>query len=332
MRSLGRALAALMVSLSCAVALADKVATLPARGPAPVNERVSIRTASETGSKALGHTTISETEIVQGEAAAGEKAGTSEGMIAIGKTTGADWVVEPTVSSNEYGTSVDLKVCQVATGRIETLARAFDPKVDHTTQITEMLLLMLRPQGIGDDPLPWAKKKDEKAKPPPEVLPRAKPQSQTPPAPKIVWGESGTVSIGASGGFGTLALRDERATKSPRIFAWTLHGNVAIPAVKGLELTARFGATYGPGNGIGGDAGARYMFAFGGIALGVGANVGGFGALGSGVAGVTLGLDPTISLAVAKPVQIELAWKNRFVTTSPALLFTSADLAFLVRF
>lgn len=309
------------------VALADKVATLPSRGPAPDTVRVSIHNAADTAEKALGHTTISETEIIQGEAAAGDKAGTSEGMIAIGKTTGADWVVEPTVASNEYGTNVELRVCQVATGRIETLARDLDPKVDHVTQITEMLLLMLRPQGIGDDPLPWAKK-TEKPKPPPEVLPKPKPVV----TPKVVWGASGRVSIGASGGIGTLAVRDERATGRPRFFAWTIHGNFAVPKVKGLEITARFGATHGPGNGIGGDLGARYMLSSGGLAFGVGANLGGFGAFGSGIAGMTLGLDPTISLALARSVQLELAWKNRYVTSSPKLLFTGAELALLVRF
>jgi hypothetical protein len=327
MRSMIRAAAVALVTITCGVALADKVANLPARGAAPDKERVSIHNASETASKSLGHTTISESEIIQGEAAAGDKAGTSEGMIAIGKTTGADWVVEPTVASNEYGTHVELKVCQVATGRIETLARDLDPKLDHTTQITEMLLLMLRPQGVGDDPLPWAKK-TEKPKPPPEVLPKPKPKVEE----KIVWGEHGTVSIGASGGIGTLAVRDERATKSPRFFAWTLHGNFAIKQVKGLEVTARFGGTHGPGNGIGGDVGARYMIAAGGIAFGAGANIGGFGALGSGIAGVSLGLDPTISLALGKSVQLELGWKNRYVTSSPLLLFTGGDLALLVRF
>lgn len=312
-----------------ALALADKVATLPARGTAPIAERASLRTSTETAGKALGHTTISEQDIVQGEAAAGDKAGTSEGMIAIGKTTGADWVVEPTIASNEYGTNVELKVCQVASGRIETLSRDLDPKVDATSQVTEMLLLMLRPQGLGDDPLPWAKKKDEKHVVPPEVLPKPKPAPVTPP---LLWGENGRISIGAGGGIGTLAVRDERAPKSPRFFAWTLHGNVAIPTVKGLELTVRFGGLHGPGNGLGGDVGARYMIAASSFAFGLGANVGAFGALGSGIAGVSLGVDPTLSLAIAKPVQIDLAWKNRYVPAEEPLLFTSAELAILARF
>lgn len=329
MRRYAAALGAVAAIVWSCAALADKVANLPARGPAPLAERANIRAAAETGAKALGHATITETDIVQGEAAAGDKAGTSEGMIAIGKTTGADWVVEPTVASNEYGTHVELKVCQVASGRIETLARDLDPKVDATTQITEMLLLMLRPQGVGDDPLPWSKKKDEKPKPPEVVLPKPKPAPVTPP---LVWGEHGKISVGAAGGIGSLAVRDERATKSPRFFGWTLHANYALPTVKGLELTLRFGGTHGPGNGLGGDVGARYMIAASSFAFGLGANLGGFGALGSGVAGVSLGLDPTLSLALAKPVQLELAWKNRYVPSEAPLLFTSAELAILARF
>lgn len=327
MRILFRALAFSAAALVTASALADKVATLPSRGPAPMAEKTSIHSAAETGSKALGHTTISEADIIQGEAAAGEKAGTSEGMIAIGKTTGADWVVEPTVMSNEYGTNVELKVCQVATGRIETLSRDLDPKIDATTQITEMLLLMLRPQGLGDDPLPWAKKKDDKAKVPDAVLPGPK---VAPPPPPLIWGEHGKVSIGASGGFGSVVVRDARAAGPARFFAWTLHGNYLV--TKGVELTARVGAIHGPGNAVAGDVGARYMLIAGGIAIGAGANLGGFGAAGSGIAGVTLGLDPTISLALGRSVQLELSWKNRYVPAAQPLLFTSGELALLARF
>jgi len=313
-------------------ALADKIATLHARGTAPMGEKTSIRAATETGAKGLGHEAIAESDVLQGEGAAGDKAGTSEGMIAIGKTTGADWVIEPHVASNEYGTHVELKVCQVATGRVETLARDLDPKQDPSSQLREMLALMLRPQGVGDDPLPWSKKKDEKPKElPKEVLP--KPPPPPPPPPPLKWGEHGRFTVGAAGGLGVLAVRDERAIGRRAFGAWGLHANVALPQAKGLEVTFRIGMMHGQGGAIIGDVGARYMLSLSAFAIGAGANIGGFGAFQSGIAGVSLGLDPTLSFALMKSVQLELAWKNRYVPTKDtALLFTSGEVAILARF
>jgi hypothetical protein len=331
MSSLARVAALAATLLFSVDALADKIATLHARGNAPMGEKTTIRSATETGAKGLGHDSIPENEVLQGEGAAGDKAGTSEGMIAIGKTTGADWVIEPHVASNESGTHVELKVCQVATGRVETLARDLDPKGDPAQQIREMLALMLRPQGVGDDPLPWSKKKDVTPPPPKEVLPKGPPPP--PPPPPIKWGEHGKFTVGAAGAFGVVAVRDERAI-GPRSFgAWALHANVALPQAKGLEITFRVGMMHGQGGAILGDVGARYMIPLSRFAIGAGANIGGFGAFQSGIAGVTLGLDPTLSFALMKSVQLELAWKNRYVPTKDtSLLFTSGEVALLARF
>jgi len=330
-RVISRALFAATTLLSLD-AVADKIATLHARGTAPMAEKTSVRAATETGAKGLGHAAITESDVLQGEGAAGDKAGTSEGMIAIGKTTGADWVIEPHVASSDAGTRVELKVCQVATGRVETLARDLDPKQDPAVQMREMLALMLRPQGVGDDPLPWNKKTAPKP-PPAEVLPKEKPKPPPPVTPPIKWGEHGKFTVGVAGAFGAIAVRDERAI-GPRTFgAWAVHANVALPQARGLEITFRIGMMHGQGGAILGDVGGRYMLSLSSIAIGAGANIGGFGAFQSGIAGVSLGLDPTISLALARAVQLELAWKNRYVPTKDtALLFTSAELALLARF
>jgi hypothetical protein len=330
-RVMSLALAATTTLLSLD-ALADKIATLHALGSAPRAEKTSIRSATETGAKGLGHDAIPESDVLQGEGAAGDKAGTSEGMIAIGKTTGADWVIEPHVASSDAGTRVELKVCQVATGRVETLARDLDPKQDPAVQMREMLALMLRPQGVGDDPLPW-EKKGPAAPPPKEVLPKEKPKPTAPAAPPLIWGEHGKFSLGAAGGFGVIGVRDDRAVGRRTFGAWTVHANVALPNVRGVELTFRVGLMHGQGGAIIGDVGARYMFPLSRFAIGAGANIGGFGAFESGIAGVSLGLDPTVSLALMKNVQLELAWKNRYVPTKEtSLLFTSAELAILARF
>jgi hypothetical protein len=309
-------------------ALADKVATLHARGTAPVAERTTIRQATDTGAKGLGHETLPENDVLQGEGAAGDKAGTSEGMIAIGNATGADWVVEPQLMSSESGARVELKVCQVATGRVETLARDLDPKKDPATQMREMLALMLRPQGVGDDPLPWEQAAKAPEEPPKEVLPK----EAQPNEPARRWGEHGHVSLGAGGGVGRILVRDDRAVGSRTFIGWTLYANFAIPKVRGLEITARFAGIRAHGGALLGDVGARYMIPVGTFAFGAGLAIGGFGAFNSGVGGVSLGIDPTISWAVAKPLQIELALRNRYVPIAEPLLLTSAELGLLLRF
>jgi len=325
--------AAAIVSLLSVDALADKVATLHARGTAPLAERSAIRNASDGGARGLGHETVTENEVLQGEGAAGDKIGTSEGLVAIGKTTGADWVVEPYVQSSDSGTRVELKVCQVSSGRVETLARDLDPKVDSLVQMREMLALMLRPQGVGDDPLPWDAKKPVAAKPPPEVLPKPK---TAPPPPPLVWGEHGRISLGVAGGLGTLAARPDNASGSTTLYFWALHGDIALPERPWLEIIGRFGGLHGPGNALGLDVGARAFLRGVGapsIALGAGATFGVFGAFGSGIVRGTLGLEPTVSVAFTRSFQGELVVPLRVAPgEGGALFWTGAQLALLARF
>lgn len=324
------------VTLLSASALADKVATLHARGSAPLGERTSIRNASDGGARSLGHETIGENDVVQGEGAAGDKIGSSAGLVAIGKTTGADWVVEPYVSSSESGTRVELKVCQVSSGRVETLARDLDPKVDPLVQMREMLALLLRPQGVGDDPLPWDAKKPAPKPPPPEVLPKKKDEPTAPAAPPLSWGEHGRLSLGVSGGVGSLLARPEGATGPKTLYTWTLHANIALPERPWVEIIGRFGGLHGPGDALGADFGAR-IFARGvgtpSLALGAGATLGVFGAFGSGILRPALGLEPTASFALHRSLQAELIVPLRVAPGEGGALFWSgAQLALLARF
>ncbi|MBI2389475.1 MAG: hypothetical protein HYV09_07745 [Deltaproteobacteria bacterium] len=331
-RRIALALAAL-VTFASFDALADKVATLHARGSAPLGERTSIRAATDGGARGLGHETVAENEVLQGEGAAGDKIGTSEGLVAVGKTTGADWVVEPHVQSSDAGTRVELKVCQVSSGRVETLARDLDPKGDPLVQMREMLALLLRPQGVGDDPLPWDAKKTTPP-PPPEVLPKDKPKPKEPAPPPLVWGEHGKISVGASAGYGSIAARPDNAVGRRTFFTWSVAANFAIPNKRWIELAFRLHGAHGAGSAMMADVGARLIAPPSGrFAFGIGGALGVFGAFGSGIVRPAFGLDPFVSLAIVRNVQAELAWVNRL---SPgeggAILHTSAHASLLARF
>lgn len=334
-RRVAAALSAAVMLLSLD-ALADKVATLHARGSAPTGERANIRSASDGGARSLGHETVGENDVLQGESAAGDKIGSSEGMIAVGKTTGADWVVEPSVSSSDSGTRVELKVCQVSSGRVETLARDLDPKGDPLVQMREMLALLLRPQGVGDDPLPWEAKKPAVVKPPDAVLPKKKEEPKPEPAPAVVWGSKGTVSFGVAGHFGTLLARPSDASGSRTLYGWSLHANFALPDRPWFEIVARVGGLYGPGNALEGDLGARVLARSIGssrLALGAGATFGVFGAFGSGLVRPAFGLEPTASFAITPMVQAELIVPLRLAPGSGGtLVWTGGTLALLARF
>lgn len=323
---------AALVTFAAFDALADKVATLHARGTAPLGERTTIRTATDGGARGLGHETVAENDVLQGEGAAGDKIGTSEGLVAVGKTTGADWVVEPHVQSSDAGTRVELKVCQVSSGRVETLARDLDPKGDPLVQMREMLALLLRPQGVGDDPLPWDAKKPPPL--PPEVLPKDKPKPGEPVTAPLVWGEHGKISVGASAGYGRIALRPDNAIGDRGVFTWSVAANFALPKLRWLELTFRLHGAHGAGAAMLADVGARAIAPPSGrFAFGVGGALGVFGAFGSGIVRPAFGLDPFVSVAIVRNLQAEVAWINRL---SPgeggAILLTSAHASLLARF
>lgn len=334
--------AAFAVTVACVVvvgdALADKVATLHAKGPAPLAERTQMRVTSEIAVKALGHETIAETDVLQGEGAAGSKAGTSEGYVAIGKAAGADWVIEPSVWSSDSGTRVEVKVCQVATGRIETLARNLDPKADPAVQIREMLTLMLRPQGIGDDPIPWQAKEKTAPPVPAEVLPKKPPPPPPPPpSPPVQYGEGGKVALGAGGGAYFVVARPEHARGSTLTPTWSIAAAFQLPDRPRMEIVARFGGYHGPGNALRGELGARAFFlGTGPIVLGATAVIGAFGQLGGAqTAQFLLGASLTTSFVFSRRIQLDVDVPSFRLATgadSGSLALLGADASLLFRF
>lgn len=333
---------AVALTLLTSVALADKVATLHSKGTAPLADRTSMRTATELAAKGLGHVTVEEADVLQGEGAAGDKIGTSAGLVAVGKTTGADWVVVPSVASNVYGTHVELTACQVATGRVETLARDLDPKIEPTQQMREMLALLLRPQGVGDDPLPWEKDKklpgatsasasaSTSASVPPPPLP-------PPPTPPVVYGDGGKVALGVGGGAYDLVARPEQATGKRFAWSWSLDTAFTITRVPHLEVLARFGGVHGPGNALHGEVGARYFVVqTGRLAFGPELFLGGFGQLGGAkTMQLLVSAAPSLGIALTHSVQLDFDLGRVMVATGAgagSVVLFGGEAAILARF
>ncbi len=336
-RTLARALAfgaSLAVALFSGDALADRVATLHSRGPAPEGDRATIYKAADAATKALGHTTATEAEVLSGEGAAGDLIGTSAGLVAVGKTTSSDWVIEATVFSSASGMRVEMKACQVSTGRVETLARDIDPKADMVEQIRQMLALMLRPQGVGDDPLPWSSEK-KPPKPKDDKPPPKPPEPEKPSEPPPKYGEGGLFAFGASGGALYLASRPEHARGSRITGSWSLQAAISVPSVPHLEITGRAGGHFLTAGAVRAEFGARYMIPLGRLALGFG---GGAGVLaetgGARAVRPVLAIDPLLAFAITRRIELDAALGSfRYAPGDEgASLFVGVDLGLLLRF
>jgi hypothetical protein len=244
-------------------AWADRVARLGTRGSASTDGKLALDKATAAALTALGHTSPTAAETAEGEAAAGALEDRSAGLVSIGKVTSSDWVIEPTLSGVVGGQRVEVKACQVSSGRVETLARDLDPAVDASSQVRELLGLLLRAQGVGDDPLPWEKRAalppPPKTNTPPAPTPTAKPLPAAPADPPPSWDSGGDYRLGLELGASAIAVRPDHTVGDRAVGTWALVGLIRLPIgdpkTPHWELAGSIGGWYG---------------AFGGVRLGLG--------------------------------------------------------------
>jgi hypothetical protein len=329
---------ALAFVLFAGSALADRVANVHARGDAKADDRARVEKASEEAIRGLGHTSASAQEIVDGEAAAGTLVGTSAGLVAVGKTTGSEWVVEAVVSPTPGGLRVELKACQVSTGRVESAARELDLRGDVMAQIREVLALLLRPQGIADDPLPWLGATPTK---PPEKAPEPKKPVPTPGAPAAPpaappeYGRPGALYVGLGGGAYDVVARPDGARGGRVEGAWSVEGGYSLPSMQRLELTARVGGYFGDAGAVRIEAGGRYMLPIASVfAIGAAANLGVLAATTSSqTVRLTLGVSPVLAIALGKTFQLDFSLPAVRLApgSSGALVFVGGEVAIVAR-
>ncbi len=256
------ALCAFIVVLCAASsARADKAAVLPftAAQALPKPELEQVRVWTSDAARSLGHTPPSAAEMVAAEAAVRDgTADTSSEYRAAGRAAGSQWTVTgrvdrhdsppaklPDGSEEASYTSyrVELEVCQIDSGRVESLAREIDPD-EATAEIAEMLGLLLRPEGIKNAALPWegAPPHKRKVKPKPALPPPPPPPPPEPPKPvvKHAYAENRPAALGVSIGFSNALKRPTEARGSSNALALGGVFAYAIEKVPGVELRGIF--------------------------------------------------------------------------------------------
>lgn len=315
-------LAAFAVLFVATAALADKVAVLPFRSTsgAPTTTIDHAFDATRAAVQLLGHTLPTDSEMLSAKMAVQDGvADTSSEYRAAGRASSSQWALAAQVDAREGGYRLEIEACQVDSGRVESLAREIEP-TQATTEIAEMLQLLLRPEGIGKD-IPWWSKGAPKPPPPPPPKPEPpppppKPEPPPEPAVKHDYAEGHPIAAGVEGGFLAAASRPSNAQGPSTAGFLGVGGGYAIDSLPGLELRGRFDFAIAGPKSVSFDAGARYMFGivptarlYAGPELGLGAfftlggeQTGRFQARASGV--VALGIGERIQLELAGDFQI----------------------------
>jgi hypothetical protein len=309
--------------LAAGPALADKVAVLPfiSVGNATAADLDAARAATRTAVLALQDTLPTDSEMLTAEMSAKDGvADTSQEYRAAGRASGSDWTVLGHVEEHTGTYRLEIEACDVASGRVESLAREVDAS-RATTQIKEMLALLLRPAGIGNADIPWEHAAPPPPPPPTPVKPEPAvtvvrpppppppPSSSTPPANDYSGGHPFAAGLGIAG-LGALQ-RSPMAVGSSAALLGEVALGYAPNAVPRLELRGNFAAALaGPGSGSF-DLGARYAIPIAPsvrLCFGPEADLGGFFTTGGDKTGRFLVHGAVFaSVGVGEHLQVEVA-------------------------
>lgn len=247
--------ASLGVALSTATvsAWAARVAVLPFP---PGDTRAQSATVAAV--VAQKHEQPSPTEASAGTAAVRDgQADTSEEYRAFGTAANVEWTLRGTSVHRADGYRIELEVCQVKTGRVELLAREIDESQE-TSQIGEMLVLLLRPEGIANAELPWQSQKPKPPKPKEPEKPAPPPPPPGPPPVAHPYAEGHPLALGVSLGVLSAVSRPANATGPTTSLYLGGTGAYHIEAIPGLELRGNLAGTLAGPRAFLLDVGARY--------------------------------------------------------------------------
>lgn len=259
------ALALAATQLFALTALADKVAVLPflSTTGAPPAQLEDAKNATRAAVIQRSHTLPSDSEMTTAiMAVADGSPDTSVEYRAAGRASSSQWTAVGHVDPHGATYKLEIDVCQVESGRVESLAREIDP-AQAPTQIAEMLALLLRPEGIGNSEIPW---ENPANKPPvvkpPEVKPPPTPPKppEPPPIPAVrhAYAENHPIAAGLGFGLFGAVARPDNASGSTLSGQGFVSGEYAFDAVPGLAIRADLGfPIFGPQS-VWIDAGARY--------------------------------------------------------------------------
>jgi hypothetical protein len=344
MRKLSAALATVAGLLISANALADKVAVLKFTGD-DVSLDVAAHDATQRAVVARGNTLPNGSEMITAEVAVKDTVpDSSTEYIAAGKASTSDWTVAGRVTPNADGYHVELEVCQVQSGRVESLTRdIFTAQADQ--QIGEMLAIILRPEGIANAVIPWERGQKKLPPPPPPPKPVPPPPPPPPPVPpppppppavRHTYAEHSPFAVGVVGEGLAAVSRPAHAVGPTGSFELGGALGYAVDAVPGLEIRAdgEFAAA-GPGAAFF-DAGARYAFMIvptARIFAGPEAAIGGFFTTGADKTGRFLARGSLVGgVGIGDHLQLEIFGNALAAAGSDSLVFLGGGARALVRF
>jgi len=164
--------------LGSSSAWADRVALLPSQGGTDATARAALDGDMARGLTSLGHTVVPvDSAAVAAAGVVDGVADTPEEYRAVSAATRTDWVVAGNVEPAVRSSRVEITAFLAQLGRVESVAREVDND-RRGAQVTEMLTVLIRPEGIGVGALPW----EQAAPPPVPAPPTQQPPAQQPPA------------------------------------------------------------------------------------------------------------------------------------------------------
>ncbi len=234
----------------------DRVAVLPfvaSGGGTTSAELDAARKATREAVTGIHDVLPSDAETASAEHSAKDGvADTSAEYREAGRIAATQWTVAGHVDRHGDTYRLEIDACQVSSGRVESLAREITP-AQAERQIAEMLALLLRSQGVGDEVPPWDAPTPPPAAPAPAPVPAAAAPPipvappEPPPPPLPAYGENHPFAIGVGGAGLTAFSRSSMARGSPAAAFVTGNAAYAFGGLHGLELVANFaGSVVGP--------------------------------------------------------------------------------------
>jgi hypothetical protein len=331
--------------LLASTALADKVAVLPfqSTSAATSQDLDTARDATRAAVIALAHTLPTESEMLTAQMSSKDGvADTGEEYRAAGRASTSDWTVMGHVEGHGATYRLELDVCQVAGGRIESLAREIVP-AQAPAQIGEMLALLLRPEGLANAPIPWERNvvvapvaPAKEVAPPPAPAPPPPPPAPVQPAVRHAYAEGHPLGLGVfTSVLGTISRPPGAVGSSTAALVGASIG-YALTTLPGFEFRGDFDFSVAGPSSVTVDGGVRYAIPIvPSVRLFIGpeATVGGFFASGADkTPRALLQAAAFASIGVGERVQLEVAGNLGYAAGPAALSLGGGTLRALVRF
>jgi hypothetical protein len=261
------------LALSASAALADQVLLLPAKGAVP-GAMLSSILDNETryGVIEAGHKLLEAKELEGAlRQVPDNNPDTADEYAAMAKFAKADWVVLPTVFQQEKNWRLEVVAYQASGARTETVARDVDTEHVHE-QVVEMLKILLRPQGVGTEALPW---ETGGIKPPaakPTTPAASSTVTTTPPKPHGPEQPWPRLFVGVGAGVGSAVSRPSGATGTAT--SGMIVARAGYAPLRWLDVAVSFGDNVSGPRALMFDVSAQGLFEIAGPRFRLGAELG----------------------------------------------------------